>query len=187
LDLLHLIHSHSSGLQVIQLHRYSTHFQFTVAHAVGFSVFTSRILATDLSHSHCNFKSHVKSSLPRLIPFLPLFCSCQLRRLDSTRLDYGSILSRLPTVPSYNTSARTPRKTPSSIFKNAALLVRYGAMDALLSRALVLRECVYRPVVQQWVYTSHYFNKSIYDWFYNRKTGLRRRQRRQKPTNNLSD
>jgi hypothetical protein len=33
-------------------------FQFTVTHAVGFSVFTSRILATDLLQSHCNFKSH---------------------------------------------------------------------------------------------------------------------------------
>jgi hypothetical protein len=42
-------HSHSSGLQVIQSYRYSTHFRFTVPHALGFSVFTSRILATDLS------------------------------------------------------------------------------------------------------------------------------------------
>jgi hypothetical protein len=36
--------------------------QFTVSHALGFSVFTSRILATDLQQSHCNFKSHVKFS-----------------------------------------------------------------------------------------------------------------------------
>jgi hypothetical protein len=36
--------------------------QFIVTHALGFSVFTSRILATDLSQSHCNFKSHMKSS-----------------------------------------------------------------------------------------------------------------------------
>jgi hypothetical protein len=35
---------------------------FTVAHALGFSVFTSRFLATDLSQSHCKFKPHVKSS-----------------------------------------------------------------------------------------------------------------------------
>jgi hypothetical protein len=42
----------------------------TITHAIGFSVLTSRILATDLSQSHCNFKSHVKSSLHRLIPFL---------------------------------------------------------------------------------------------------------------------
>jgi hypothetical protein len=28
--------------------------QFTVAHALGFSVFTSRILVTELKQSHCN-------------------------------------------------------------------------------------------------------------------------------------
>jgi hypothetical protein len=29
--------------------------QFTVTHALGFLVFTSRIMATDLSQSHCKF------------------------------------------------------------------------------------------------------------------------------------
>jgi hypothetical protein len=55
--------------------------QFTVTHALGFPVFTSRVLATDLSQSHRNLKSHVKSSCHS--PFLPLFCNCQFRRLDS--------------------------------------------------------------------------------------------------------
>jgi hypothetical protein len=59
--------------------------QFTVTHALGFSVFTNHILATDLSQSHCNFKSHVKSSLHRLIPFL-LFLLNHLR-LPSPELD----------------------------------------------------------------------------------------------------
>jgi hypothetical protein len=45
--------------------------QFTVTHSLGNSVFTSRILETDLSQSHCNFKSHAKSSCHSLIPFLP--------------------------------------------------------------------------------------------------------------------
>jgi hypothetical protein len=59
-------------------------FHFTVTHALGFSVSTSRIPATDLSQPHCNFKSHMKSSSRRLIPFLALlFCDCQFRRLDS--------------------------------------------------------------------------------------------------------
>jgi hypothetical protein len=59
--------------------------QFTVTHThtLGFSVFTSRILATDLSQSHCHFKSHMKFSFHGLIAFLPLFCNCQFRRLDS--------------------------------------------------------------------------------------------------------
>jgi hypothetical protein len=45
-------------------------FQFTTEHALGFSVFTSRIPATDLPQSHCNYKSHVRSSCHGLIPFL---------------------------------------------------------------------------------------------------------------------
>jgi hypothetical protein len=57
-------------------------FQFTVTHTLGFSVFTSRILATDLSQSHFHFKSHINSSWYSLIPFLPfllnhLYCHLQ--------------------------------------------------------------------------------------------------------------
>jgi hypothetical protein len=52
--------------------------QFTVTHALGFSVFTSRILATDLQQSHCHFKSHMMSSFHSLIPFL-LFLLNHLR------------------------------------------------------------------------------------------------------------
>jgi hypothetical protein len=58
-------------------------FQFTAAHALRFTVFTSRILATDLSQSHFNFKSHMMSSFHTLTPFFPLLCSCQFRRLES--------------------------------------------------------------------------------------------------------
>jgi hypothetical protein len=57
--------------------------QFIVAHELDFSVFTSRILATDLQQSHCHFRSHMKSSLLNLILFLPIFCNWQSRRLDS--------------------------------------------------------------------------------------------------------
>jgi hypothetical protein len=78
------LYIHNSELQVIQRHRWTTHTsQFTVAHALCFSAFASRILPTDLSQSHCHFKSHMKSSLYSLIPFLPLFCTCQFWRLDS--------------------------------------------------------------------------------------------------------
>jgi hypothetical protein len=107
--------------------------QFTVTHALGFSVFTSRILTTDLSQSHCHFKLHMEPSCHSLIPFLPLFCNCQLRRLDKVPLDYCSILRcTLLTVPSYTSSARTPRKTPSSTVKNACLQLRCLAIDVLL-------------------------------------------------------
>jgi hypothetical protein len=47
--------------------------QFTVTHALGFSESTSRMLETDLQQSPCQFKSHMKSSLHRLIPFLHFF------------------------------------------------------------------------------------------------------------------
>jgi hypothetical protein len=72
------------GLQAIQRHCYSTHFTVhRCTHTLGFSVFTSRILATNLSQSHCQFKSHVKSSCHSLIPFLSLFWNCQFWRLES--------------------------------------------------------------------------------------------------------
>jgi hypothetical protein len=125
-------------------------FQFIVTHALGFSVFTSRILATDLSQTHCNFKSQVKSSCHSLIRFL-LFLLSHFR-VRSTELDPILFLldyftSRLlvsyyfvaSSLSLYNSSERTPLYTP-------CLLVRYLAMDVLFSRALVLRECVYRAV-----------------------------------------
>jgi hypothetical protein len=47
-----------SGEQVIQRHRYSTHFPVHRYTRTRLSVFTSRILATDLSQSHSNFITH---------------------------------------------------------------------------------------------------------------------------------
>jgi hypothetical protein len=57
--------------------------QLTVVHTLEFLVFTSLILATDLSQSHCHFKSRIKFSFHCLFPLLPLFCSCQFRTPDS--------------------------------------------------------------------------------------------------------
>jgi hypothetical protein len=67
----HLIHTTRNYKQYSAIADLHT-LKFTVTYALGFSVFTSRILATDLSQSHCHFKSHMKSSLSVLIPFLPL-------------------------------------------------------------------------------------------------------------------
>jgi hypothetical protein len=44
------------------------------------------------------------------------------------------------TVHSYNSSARIPRKTPSSIVKNASLLIHYLARDVLLLKAFFFAE-----------------------------------------------
>jgi hypothetical protein len=70
----------------------------TVTHAPGFLVFTSRILTTDLSHSHCNVKSHVKYSLHGLISLLPfllnhrLVPSPELHTILSTTVLYSAVL-----------------------------------------------------------------------------------------------
>jgi hypothetical protein len=55
-----LNYSHYTDSAIGDLHN----LQFTGTHALGFSVFTSRILATKLKLSHCDliFESHVKSS-----------------------------------------------------------------------------------------------------------------------------
>jgi hypothetical protein len=93
-------------------------------HALVFSVLTSRILATDLSQSHCTFKSHMKSSCHSLINFLPLFCSCQFNSMPSSypgrlasrnsTLHFRLLFytwSRLLNVSLHNPSARTTQKT----------------------------------------------------------------------------
>jgi hypothetical protein len=59
--------------------------QFTVTYALGFSVFTSHILATHLSESHCNFKKHMKFSCQSLIPVSP--SSLKHLRLPSPEID----------------------------------------------------------------------------------------------------
>jgi hypothetical protein len=93
--------------------------QFTITHELGFSVFTSRILTTDSSQSHCNFTSHLKSSLYRLIPFLPFLLSHL--RLPSPELD--QILDK-------NSILLLPEKTVF-IVKESCLLIRCLAMDVL--------------------------------------------------------
>jgi hypothetical protein len=50
-------------------YRYSTHFQFNVAHALGFSVSTSRLLATDLNTETST------SSLPVISSSITLYSS----------------------------------------------------------------------------------------------------------------
>jgi hypothetical protein len=90
------------------------------------SVFTSRILTTDLSESHCNFQSYVKSYFHRLISFWPFLLNHL--RLPSPELDpipYSIYSSSVPPNISYNHYALTPRKTPSSIVKSTCLVVRY--------------------------------------------------------------
>jgi hypothetical protein len=50
----------------LQRYRYSTHFQFTVARALGSSVFTGRLLATDLK-TETSTSNHYEVFLPFLV------------------------------------------------------------------------------------------------------------------------
>jgi hypothetical protein len=152
-DSFTFLHSHNSGLQAIRRYRYCHTFQFTVTFTLGFSDFTSRISATELQLSHCHFESHVKSSFHSLIPLLPLFCSCQFRRLDSIQfqahfpagwrpetqpftLNYCSILGRIFRLCPFITPLHGPRGIQSlyscrSLFPCCCL-----AIDVLLFPAL---------------------------------------------------
>jgi hypothetical protein len=155
---IHAVRDYRQYSDIAVLHT----FQFTVAQALGFSVFTSRILATDLSQSHCNFNSHMKSSWYSLIPFLPFL---QLP-IPKTRLDYFRLLlytpSRLLTVPSYNSSARILRKTSSSIVKNSFYWsVTYQWMS--YCRVCVLREWTHHNILIQLL--SSIFHRMILHFY----------------------
>jgi hypothetical protein len=99
----------------------------------------------------------MKSSCHSLVPFLPLFCSCQFQRLDSIQLQAPKLISwqagilKLDSSPSttvlysycfshysrdlcpFITNRYKPhRKHPRNV-KEVCLLVHYVAMDVLLS------------------------------------------------------
>jgi hypothetical protein len=143
--LIHIILDYRQYSAISELHI----LQFTVTHAIGSPVFSSRILATDLSQSHCNFKSHVKSFCHSLITFFPfLQLPIPKTRLSSSRLLSTTVVKSVPSSDCalYKPSARTPRKTQFSIVNDACLRVRYLAMDVLLLHTYASRECVHRVV-----------------------------------------
>jgi hypothetical protein len=158
LDLSRLIHSHNSGLQYCAIGNLHT-FQLTVTHALGFSVFTSRILATYLSQSHCNFNSHMKSSW-QSNSILAIFAAANSEdsaRLLSTTVVYSCYsVSTTPVLPntSYNHIARTPRKTPSTIVKNACLPINGCPSVACVCFAgMCLKSRLARVYASQYIHT----------------------------------
>jgi hypothetical protein len=96
--------------------------KFTFTHALGFSVFTSRILATDLYQSHCHFKSDMKSSCHSLIPFLPFLLNLQ-------NSNYFLTTHCSLRTSAYTISGRTPRKTPSSIIPHCFSRVYWSVAE----------------------------------------------------------
>jgi hypothetical protein len=110
--------------------------QFTVAHALGFSVFTSRILATDLSQYHCNFKSHMKSSIHCLIPFIALILRLPIPK---TRL------SLIPLLPSSHPGRLVSRSSTIHfrwLFSTTPVLGRVWVLSLMLRPTVSRQVCL---------------------------------------------
>jgi hypothetical protein len=123
------------GLDV-SIYRWSTHFTVhRCTRTLEFSVFTSRILTTDLSQSYCRVKSHMKASFHRLIHFLPLFCNWQFRRLDSIQF-----LSSQAHIPA---GWRLETRLPSLNSLNWTLLYNHFAPTTLKTQLLCCWEGVF--------------------------------------------
>jgi hypothetical protein len=134
--------------------------QFTITHALGFSVFASRILAMALWRSHCHFRSHKKSSFHSLTPCLQL--PIPKTRLDSIPLLPSSYPGRLAprnstlffsNEPFFITTLHWRRRKHSlSIVWKTCSQRRCIATEVtqLLLAYSLPRECVYRVVVYQW-------------------------------------
>jgi hypothetical protein len=124
-------------------------FQFTVTHAVGFSVFTSLIPLQRIYHSFPVTSNHTWSQFAPPNSFLAhiLWLSIPRTRLHSVpssypgrlasrsstlhfRLDYCTVLCCRTLL--YNHFARTPEKTPSFIVNKLCLLIPCLAVDVLL-------------------------------------------------------
>jgi hypothetical protein len=126
-------------------------FQFTVTHALGFSAFTSRILATDLSQSHRHFKSHIQTSVHGLIHFLPLFCNCQLRGLDSIQFLWSQAHitagwrpeTRLNSIPSSYPGRLASRNSTQYNSSAPKLISRQAGVPKLDSSLLVSTTVLY--------------------------------------------
>jgi hypothetical protein len=161
LDLLASWCTQFSEIQAINSANPDLHtLQFTVKHALCFTVFTRRILATDSWQSHCHFKSHMKSSSHRLNPFLPLFCNCQFWRLDSVQFlcspsSYpGKLASRnstqfFSTELFFITTLHEPRRKHSHSIAGKACLQRrciITEVTRLLLAYSLPREWFYRVV-----------------------------------------
>jgi hypothetical protein len=104
----HLLHTSRNYRQYSAIADLHTS-QFTVTQERGFSVFTSRILATDLSQSHCHFTSHMKTSSHRLILLLSLFSNGQLGSIPLLSSSY-------PARPASRTSTHFTERPPLNSF-----------------------------------------------------------------------
>jgi hypothetical protein len=116
----------TSSLNHTQLQRYrsiATHFQFTVAWALGFSVFNSSLLATNLSTRSLSLQITMKSSCCFVFNHSVLLCpnvySTNLHNSLTTCSILVLVFSTAPSFEihfSYKHSAQTPQKTPLLLY-----------------------------------------------------------------------
>jgi hypothetical protein len=100
----------------------------------------------------------MKSSLYCLIPFLPLFCNCKFRRLDSVQFLCSQVGSRLETLLTllnwtllYNHFTRTRQKTePHYCWEGVFTAPLHSNGSYLIVGYSLPRERVYRAVAYQW-------------------------------------
>jgi hypothetical protein len=133
----YVIHSHKSGLQVIQRYRRLTHF---TAHRC----IRTRILSLHKPYPgngfitiSLSFQITHEVFLAQPNSFLAISSQSSSTAISRTRTNSIYVRSSLYSL------ARTPRKTPFSIINDACLLVRYLAIKVLLLCACVLHECTY--------------------------------------------
>jgi hypothetical protein len=155
LDLLHVIHSHNSGLQVLRRYRCSAHFavlRYTQTHwgsQSSLAVFCQRTDNSLTAISH-----HTWSLFSTACLFLTFFCSCQFGKLDPILIPLhpssypGRLASRNSSIHFsttvlccrtllYNVFARTTQKTVS-VVKEACLLIRSLLLRALAPAGMCL-------------------------------------------------
>jgi hypothetical protein len=145
-------YSRNSGLQAIQLYRCFHTLQFTVTHTLGFSVFTSRIMATDFNTVIISVSLYLQHTWSLLVTaqFLSCHYSAATNSEDSTQFNSSvpKLISRYSGVSKHNSSLYfmllntclwslcTDHAENTTYVKEACLLIRCLAVDVLLLRAL---------------------------------------------------
>jgi hypothetical protein len=126
----HLIHTTRDYRQysaITDLHTV----QFTITHALGFSVFTSRILATDLSQSHCNIWSLLFTAQFLPCYFFSVTLDCHLQNSTLYLTTHSNDL-----LCPFITHWHGPRRKHSlAVVEKASLLIRCLTIDVLLLSA----------------------------------------------------
>jgi hypothetical protein len=181
LDLLHLTHSHSSGLQVIQRYRsYTLFIQFTVTHTHYVSQFSLVVSWQRMYNSLTITSDHAWSifSLSNSFPAIILQLTIPKTRLHSIPLLPNSFAGRLTSrnFSLHFTASATLRgsvfcvllqplrkdhRITASILKEACLLVRYLAIDVIFRTFASAGMCLAIRCLAMGLHVTIYFYVAI--------------------------